>query len=182
MTEKSSPYRPDGREDSAARRLWYYVNGASTIERSGHDNTLVTHWTLRYRSKAVLGPEPAAFAPEVTADELRQEIRNSILGWKKLFTADSPYNNRFHQVFFVLNNCRALQDLHEGKVTSNWDGVQWAKRHLHVQWHALIDYCWEQRQDTGISVSQPADPQAFQRAVAFIAYTTHLAAEYQVRA
>jgi hypothetical protein len=59
------------------------------------------------RSKAVLGPAPAAFAPEVTSDELRQEITNSMLGWEKLFTPDSPYNNRFHQVFFVLNNCRA---------------------------------------------------------------------------
>ncbi|HEX3200210.1 MAG TPA: nucleotidyltransferase domain-containing protein, partial [Propionibacteriaceae bacterium] len=106
LSEKSSPYGPHGRDDSAARQLWYFNNGGSAIERSDHDNTLVTRWTLRYRSKAVLGPEPAAFAPEVTSDELRQEIRNSMLGWEKLFTPDSPYNNRFHQVFFVLNNCR----------------------------------------------------------------------------
>ena len=118
LSEKSSPYGPHGRDDSAARQLWYFNNGGSAIERSDHDNTLVTRWTLRYRSKAVLGAEPAAFAPEVTSDELRQEIRNSMLGWEKLFTPDSPYNNRFHQVFFVLNNCRALQGLHEGKITS----------------------------------------------------------------
>jgi hypothetical protein len=29
-------------------------------------------------------------------------------------------------------------------------------------------------------VSQPADPRAFQRTVAFIAYTTRLAEEYQL--
>jgi hypothetical protein len=109
LSEKSSPYGPNGRDDSVARQLWYFNNGGSAIERSDHDNTLVTRWTLRYRSKAVLGPEPAAFAPEVTSDELRQEIRNSMLGWEKLFTPDSPYNNRFHQVFFVLNNCRAAR-------------------------------------------------------------------------
>jgi len=180
LSEKSSPYGPNGRDDSAARQLWYFNNGGSAIERSDHDNTLVTRWTLRYRSKAVLGPEPAAFAPEVTSDELRQEIRNSMLGWEKLFTPDSPYNNRFHQVFFGLNNCRALQGLHEGKITSKREGAKWAKQHLDAQWHALIDYCWQERQDTGINVSQPADPRAFQRTVAFIAYTTRLAEEYQL--
>jgi predicted nucleotidyltransferase len=180
LSEKSSPYGQHGRDDSAARQLWYFLNGASTIERSDHDNTLVTRWTLRYRSKAVLGPEPAAFAPEVTANELRHEIKNSMLGWEKLFTPRSPYNNRFHQVFFVLNNCRALQDLHQGEVTSKREGVQWAKQHLDARWHALIDYCWQERQDTEISVSQPADARAFQQTVAFVAYTTRLAEEYQV--
>jgi hypothetical protein len=92
---------------------------------------------------------------------------------------DSPYNNRFQQVFFVLNNCRALQGLHEGKITSKREGAKWAKQHLDAQWHALINYCWQERQDTGINVSQPADPQAFQQTVALIAYTTCLAAEYQ---
>ena len=180
LSEKSSPYGPAGRDDSTARQLWYFANGGSTIERSDHDNTLVTRWILRYRSTAVLGPEPAAFAPDVTADELRQEIKNSMLGWQKLFTADSPFNNRFHQVFFVLNNCRALQDLYEGKITSKREGATWAKQHLDAEWHALIDYCWQERQDTEISVSQPADPQAFERTVAFVAYTTRLAEEYQL--
>lgn len=180
LSEKSSPYGPDGRDDSAARQLWYFLNGSTTIERSDHDNTLVTRWTLRYRSKTVLGPEPATFAPEVTADELRQEIKNSMLGWENLFTPDSSFNNRFHQVFFVLNNCRALQDLHEGQITSKREGVVWAKQHLDAQWHALIDYCWRERQDTEINVSQPADPQAFQQTVDFIAYTTRLAEDYQL--
>ncbi len=180
LAEKSSPYGPAGRDNSAARQLWYVVNGGSTIEKSDHDNTLVTRWTLRYRSKAVLGPEPVAFAPNVTPAELRREIRNSMLGWEHLFSRNSPYNNRFHQVFFVLNNCRALQDLHEGKITSKAEGVSWAKQHLGPQWHALIDYCWQERQDTGIHVSQPADPQAFEHTVAFIGYTTRLAETYEL--
>jgi predicted nucleotidyltransferase len=180
LGEKSSPYGPDGRDDSADRRLWYFPNGGSTMERSDHDNTLVTRWTLRYRSSAVLGPEPAAFAPEVTAKELRGEIRSSMLGWEGLLTPESPFNNRFHQVFFVLNNCRALQDLHQGEITSKRDGVRWAKEHLDPDWHPLIDYCWQQREDVGISVSQPADPDAFRRTMDFVAYTTRLAEAYVV--
>jgi hypothetical protein len=180
LAEKSSPYGCDGRNDAETRQLWYFPNGGSTIERSDHDNTLVTRWTLRYEAKVVLGPEPASFSPDVTADELRHEIKSSMLGWEKLLTPSSSYNNRFHQVFFVLNNCRALQDLHEGRITSKREGANWAKQHLDPQWHPLIDYCWHERQDLDIHVSQAADPQAFQQTVAFVEYTTRLAERYQL--
>lgn len=180
LCEKSSPYGPDGRHDCATRQLWYFPNGSPTVERSDHDNTLVTRWTLRYASPVVLGSEPGSFAPEVAADELRREIRDSMIGWEKLFTPASPFHNRFHQVFFVLNNCRALQDLHEGRITSKEQGVTWAKRHLDPRWHRLIDYCWQERQDTGINVSQPADHRAFEETVAFVEYTTRLAESYSL--
>jgi predicted nucleotidyltransferase len=169
-----------GHDASPAPKVWYFINGGSVIERSDHDNTLVTRWTLRYKSKAVLGPQPATFAPRVTADELRQEIRESMLRWEKLFTPESSFNNRFHQVFFVLNNCRALQDLHEGRITSKREGVAWAKKHLDIRWHALVDYSWRERQDSEINVSQPVDPEVFEETVGFIAYTTRLAENYEL--
>jgi len=177
LSELSSPYRPDGlRNATADRQLWYFDNGASTMERSDHDNTRVTRWTLRNKSRAVLGAEPATFAPDIPADDLRREIQSSMIGWEKLIGHDaSPFDNRFHQVFLVLNNCRALQDLHEGRITSKREGVAWAKVHVDPRWHPLIDYCWQERQDTGIHISQPADPDAFQQTLAFVEYTTRLA-------
>jgi len=183
LGELSSPYGANGRRNASdARQLWYFCNGHSTIERSDHDNTLVTRWTLRYKSRAVLGPEPSTFAPDVSADDLRQEIQNSMLGWENLTIEDaSRWENRFHQVFMVLNNCRALQDLHEGKITSKLEGVIWAKRHLDPRWYSLIDYSWRERQDSGIHVSQAADPEAFRQTLAFIKYTTRLAEKYQFR-
>jgi hypothetical protein len=183
VAELSSPYGENGlRNEADARQLWYFCNGHSTIERSDHDNTLVTRWTLRHKSRAVLGPEPATFAPDVSADELRREIRSSMLGWERLTIEDaSRWNNRFHQAFMVLNNCRALQDLHEGRITSKRAGVVWAKQHLDPRWNSLIDYCWQERQDTGIHVSQPANPEAFRQTLAFIEYTTHVAENYQFR-
>ena len=182
LFDKTSPYGPDGRRiDSEDRKLWYFVNGSPTIERSDHDNLIVARWTLRYRSRPVLGPEPATFAPEVTADELRREIRSSMLGWEKLVHTDpGQFDNRFHQVFMVLNNCRALQDLHEGRITSKREGMTWAKQHIDADWHPLIDYCWQERQDTGFSVAQPADREAFRQTVAFIEYTTRLAEAYRL--
>jgi hypothetical protein len=181
LAKKSSPYGPGGHDDDPERLLWYFPNGGPDVERSDHDNSLVTRWTLRYRSKAVLGPDPATFAPEVTADGLRREIRSSMLGWRDAFAPGSPFDNRFHQVFFVLNNCRALQDLHEGRVTSKREGVRWAEQHLDPEWHPLIEWCWRERQDTGISVIQPADPAAVRETVRFMAATTRLAEEFELR-
>jgi predicted nucleotidyltransferase len=53
LYEESSSYVAHGQPtESAPRQLWYFGNGSSTIERSDHDNTLVTRWTLRNRSPA----------------------------------------------------------------------------------------------------------------------------------
>jgi len=71
-------------------------------------------------------------------------------------------------------------DLHEGRVTSKLDGVRWAKTHLAPKWHALIDYCWQERQDTAIHISQPADPQVFKQTIAFSEYATLLGEEYHL--
>jgi hypothetical protein len=178
----SSPYGPGGqRTEAGDRELWYFANAGHTIERSDHDNTLVTRWTLRYASRPVMGPQPSSFAPEIPSRALRTEIRNSLLGWERLVLRDpAPFRNRFHQVFLVLNNCRALQDMHEGRITSKLDGVNWAKQHIDHGWHELIDFCWRERQDPSIHISQPADPDAFSRTIEFMSFGAELAAEYQV--
>ena len=183
LRELSPPYDAAGLDDrSEGRLLWYFCNGHSEIERSGHDNTLVTRWTLRNRSRTVAGPEPASFAPVITPHALRGEIKNSLIGWSRLMTEHpARLDDRFHQVFMVLNACRALQELHEGRVTSKRQGMQWAKRHLEPEWRSLIDFCWHERQDTGIHVSQPADRQAWHRTVAFVAHAATLAQQYQLR-
>ena len=105
-----------------------------------------------------------------------------MLGWEKPLIGDvSPFDNRFHQVFLVLNNCRALQDLHEGTITSKKEDCNWAEQHLDPEWRTLIDYCWQERQGAGIHVSQPADPEAFKQTIAFMKYTARLAEAYQLR-
>ncbi len=182
LHELSSPYDATGTPTpSGPRELWKFNNGEASLLRTGHDNTLVTRWTLRHKARAVLGPEPSSFAPWVSADQLRREIQTSMLGWEQRAINDpSEFDNRFHQVFMVLNNCRALQDLHEGRITSKRAGVAWAKQHLDPHWFALIDFCWRERQDTGIHWSQPADPEVFRQTLAFIEYTTRLAEGYRL--
>ncbi len=181
LLKNSSPYTAEGPNTAEDRDLWYFDNGSKTMEKSGHDNTLATRWALREKGVVVLGPEPATFMQKIEANDLRREIRDDLVNrGKEVEMFRSKYNNRFHQAFFVLNSCRVLQDLHEGRVTSKLEGVNWAKKHLDPKWIPLIDFCWQERQDTGISVKQPADPEVFKQAMEMVEYSARLAREYQL--
>ena len=182
LFQNSSPYTEKGPNIAEDRDLWYFNNGSKTIEKSGHDNTLVTRWTLREKGVVVLGPKPATFMQRIEPDDLRREIRDDLINWgKEIERFSSTYFNRFHQAFFVLNSCRVLQDLHEGRVTSKLDGVRWAKDHLDPKWIPLIDFCWQERRDSSISIHQPADPEVFRQSMEFVGYAAKLGCDYQLR-
>jgi hypothetical protein len=180
LLKNSSRYTEKGPNTAEDRDLWYFNNGSKTIEKSGHDNTLVTRWTLREKSVVVLGPKPATFMQRIEPNDLRREIRDDLINWgKEIELFNSTYFNRFHQAFFVLNSCRVLRDLYEGRVTSKLDGVKWAKVHLDPKWIPLIDFCWQEREDTSISIHQPADPEVFRQSMEFVGYAAKLGREYQ---
>jgi predicted nucleotidyltransferase len=181
LLRNSSRYTEKGPNTAEDRDLWYFNNGSKIIEKSGHDNTLVTRWTLREKGVTVLGPEPATFVQRIEPNELRREIRDDLINWgKETAQFSSTHFNRFHQAFFVLNSCRVLQGLNEGRVTSKLAGVKWAKCYLDPKWTPLIDFCWQERQDTSISIHQPADPEVFSQAMEFVGYAASLGREYQL--
>jgi len=167
----SSPFSRHGRVQDKERELWYFDHGGREIERSDHDNSLVTRWTLREKGVAVVGAEPPSFLDPVSPRALRAEIQDSLVGWGNELRKDSePYRNRFYQAFIVLHFCRMLQDLHEGRITSKREGAEWAKFNLDPMWTSLIEYCWNDRQDPEIHVSQPEVPEIFQQVLAFVDY------------
>jgi predicted nucleotidyltransferase len=171
LNEPSSPFSRDGRIEDKNRELWYFDNGSRAIERSDHDNSLVVRWTLREEGVSVIGPEPSTYIDPVPANALRTEIRDLLVGWGAELLADpEPYRNRFYQAFLVLNYCRMLQDLNEGRVTSKLEGTEWAKSKLEPKWIPLIEYCWNDRKDPNIHISQPAVPEIFDEALAFVRF------------
>lgn len=181
LLKNSSPYTEEGPNTAEDRNLWYFNNGSKAIEKSGHDNTLVTRWTLREKSVVVMGPKPATYIQKIGPNDLRREIRDDLINWgKEIKKFSSTYSNRFHQAFFVLNSCRVLQDLYEGRVTSKLDGVKWAKEHVDPKWTSLIDFCWQERQDTSISIHQPADPKVFKQSMELVAYAAKQGRVYQL--
>lgn len=181
LNEPSSPFSSNGRIEDKNRELWYFDNGSRTIERSDHDNSRVVRWTLREKGVAVFGPEPITFVNPVPADALRTEIRDLLVGWgDELLEDPEPYRNRFYQAFLVLNYCRMLQDLNEGRVTSKLEGAEWTKAKLDPKWIPLIEYCWNDRKDPDIHISQPAVPEIFGDALAFVKYAVALGKDFVI--
>ena len=176
----SSPFNEDGvNQDN--EKLWYFDNGSETIEKSDHCNTLVVRWTLHNRGIAVAGPPARSITSPVGPDDLRREIRHTMLGWGHMIL-DNPdeTNNRFYQAYLVLNFSRMLRDLHTGTVGSKKSGMMWAKEHLDSRWIDLIDYSWNERQDPDISIRQPADQERYSQSVDFVRYAVSLAKAFSI--
>jgi hypothetical protein len=73
-----------------------------------------------------------------------------------------------------------LHDLHEGKIGSKLAGIQWAKSNLDPKWIELMNYCWQERQDTSISVKQPAKPEVFEKSLQFVEYAVEQGKKYVI--
>ena len=175
LRHPSSPFSNDGRVQDKDRELWYFEHGSPRIERSDHDNSLVTRWTLREKGVTVVGPEPFSLLDPVSPNALRVEIQDSLVGWGDELLEDAePFRNRFFQAFIVLHYCRMLQDLNEGRITSKREGAQWAKSNLDPKWTSLIEYCWNDRQDSEIHISQPAISEIFGEVLSFVEYVVAL--------
>ncbi len=177
--QHSSRYEDGKINDSEERKLWYFDNGARTIEKSDHDNTLVVRWEVREKGIAVLGHDPKTLIGPITPEDLRREIKEFHVGWIPGFLANPhPWENRFYQVFFVLHFSRALQDLEEGRITSKKEGMEWAKKNLDPKWFNLIDYSWNERKDENISIHQPTDPQRWAETLEFAKYVLEKAKRF----
>lgn len=169
--QHSSRYENGKENNTEDRKVWYFDNGARTIEKSDHDNTLVVRWEVREKGITVLGPDPKTLIGSISPNDLRREIKEFHIGWTPGFLANpDPWENRFYQVYFVLHFCRVLQDLEEGRITSKKEGMEWAKKNLDPKWHDLIDYSWNERKDENISIHQPANHERWLETLEFAKY------------
>src|SRR5215207_11385046 len=48
------------------------------------------------------------------------------------------------------------------------------------KWIPLIDFCWQERQDTSIPIHQPADPEVFRQSMEFVGYAANARARVPV--
>lgn len=179
--QHSSRYENGKINNSEERKLWYFDNGARTMKKSDHDNTLVVRWEVREKGITVLGPDPKTLIGPITPNDLRREIKNFHVGWiPGLIANPDPWKNRFHQVFFVLHFSRALQDLEEGRITTKKEGMEWAKKNLDPTWHDLIDYSWDERKDENISKDQSVNPQRWEKTLEFVKYILQKTKEFKM--
>jgi hypothetical protein len=149
--------------------LWYLDHGSQSLERSDHCNTIVVRWVVREHGIALTGPDPATLVDPIPVHVLRAEMRETMRGWgADILAHPEPYRNRFYQGFIVLNYCRMLHDLVEGRPGSKRAGATWAKTVLDPKWSALVDRAWGGRHDAAVAVREAADPEDFQSTLRFV--------------
>lgn len=174
-------YFPAGvlrRLDQPGQRLWYLDNGSRSLILSDHCNTLVVRATVWEHGITLAGPSPRALVEPVPVEALRQEILATIHDWGQEILADPDrFNRRFWQSFIVLSYCRMLHALRLGRVGSKLAGAEWAKATLDPSWAGLIDRTWAGRPNPALSVRQPADPEDFERTLAFVRYVMEMSVQ-----
>jgi hypothetical protein len=151
------------RVDRCSTPLWFLDHGSRSLIRSDHCNTLVVRSVLREKGLTLAGPAPTTLIDPIPVDALRREMRETICDWGQEILEDPElFRNRFYQGFIVLNYCRMLHDLIEGRPGSKRAGATWAKANLDSAWSGLIDRAWNTRPNPAVSVRQPADAADFE--------------------
>ena len=155
--EKLRDYRQSGSP------LWYLDHGSRTLVRSDHCNMILVRWIVRSQGIALSGPEGDSVVDPIPTVELRKEIRSTILDWGRDILAEpEQYRNRFYQGYIVLNYCRMLHDLIQGRPGSKRAGAAWGKEHLSPEWSGLIDRAWDCRPNPAVSVRTAPDADDFE--------------------
>jgi hypothetical protein len=161
--------------------LWYLDNGASSLVRSPHCNTVLVRWIVREMGVPLAGPHPSSLVDPISASTLRSCIASDILKWGQ-HILDNPddFANEFYQKFIALNFARMLHDLHTGRPGSKRSGADWAGENLDPTWIPLLESTWEGRPHPEVKVRTPADPEEFARTLSFVRYVMELCREYVV--
>jgi Aminoglycoside adenylyltransferase, C-terminal domain len=148
--------------------LLFLDHGARTLVRSEHDNTRVVRWVTRERGIVLAGPDPRALIDEVSAEDLRNEMRETMARAAAKWLSDlAALDARWLQAFAVGLYCRMLHTLETGVVTSKKAAAEWALVALDARWHALIVSSAQARPSASPG---PADPRAVAETKAFMRY------------
>lgn len=151
--------------------LWYLDNGARSLIRSDHCNTLLVRWIVRESGVRLMGPPVAELIEAIPAGSLRREMYDVLITWgKEILDDPNKWSNRFYQGFIVLNYARMLHDIHRGRPGTKREGAEWAKQTLDPCWSDLIDRAWSTRPDPARQVKEPADADEYQETLAFLRY------------
>jgi hypothetical protein len=108
---------------------WLYVDdGSRTMQRSRHDDTWNTRWTLRDSGIALTGPLVSGLVPAVSGTDIRAEAAAQADA-KALWILEDPdaLDDGWAQPYVVLTFCRLLWSAATGTVTSKVEAAEWAR-------------------------------------------------------
>jgi hypothetical protein len=160
--------------DWSRRRFFFLDNGASDLVWDAHCNTAVTRWLVRERGVTLAGPDPRTLVDPVTAADLRREARARVREYAD-WAHELAVLSRWQQPYLVLTFCRLLFTLATGRVAAKREAGEWGLEALDAEWAGLIRQALADRADPWERVSQPAEPGAAARTVAFGDYAARQA-------
>lgn len=112
------------------------------LKRSGSDGNPIIWMDFFQRGRALLGPRPESFVPEITAEILRRALVREV-GYLQEELFNRPDSVRrdapSYRGYAVLTLCRILYSLQTGEITSKRRAARWATDHTPMEWHDLIE-------------------------------------------
>lgn len=114
-----------------------------------HDaDWVVQRHLIREHGTVLLGPAPQTVIDPVSADEMREAMRELIEEWLAPLIENPPHvRTRGYQSFLVLSTCRILYTLRHGDVVSKRSAALWGEEALDSRWTRLIKGAWIGRQN-----------------------------------
>jgi hypothetical protein len=175
--EGSYVTRAELRQLNSRRRAWLYVdNGQRQMERSRHDNTVVTRWVMQAHGIVLTGPHPGTLIEPIRPERIQREALHTIEAWSASLQ-DNPgdISTAWGQPHEVLGMCRFLFSLVTGAVTSKIPAGRWAMAALDPAWRPLIQRAIDDRPDPWGRAQRPADPELLEPTRRFVGYVLHYA-------
>jgi len=85
---------------------------------------------LRERGVAVWGPEPRELVGEISAEEMRDGLRELMIQWRSWF-GEAPHIDQLgYQGYIVLTMCRALHLARTGRAAGKLEAAAWTEREM----------------------------------------------------
>lgn len=127
-------------------------------------NWVLERWAVREHGRTLLGPDPRALIAPVSADELRQAVRDRLPDWAEFARATNDpdwHTHRGQKAYVVETMCRALCMLAIGELRSKPAAMAWARAALPEPWRGLVARSQAWRGDTTPDDTLNAEVQAF---------------------
>ena len=79
-------------------KLWYLDNGARSLIKSDHCNTILVRWVVREKGVTLTGAAPNTLVDPISNELLRADIYKTIINWgQEILDNPKSFNNRMHR-------------------------------------------------------------------------------------
>lgn len=143
-TELECAYIPQDdlrRYDHARARHPHLDRGGSSLRIEQHDvDWVIQRYVVREHGITLTGPDPKELIDPITADDLRQALKELMrIWWTPMAVDPARIQSESYRAYAVLTMCRILYTRRHGSVISKPAATKWARTVLDPGWHSLID-------------------------------------------